>query len=1047
MQKSSLESESNTSGLVAWFVKNHVAANILMMLFIFGGILSVIGMRSETFPSIDPKLITISVTYPGATPYEIATSITKRAEEALIGIDGIKRISSKASEGNGLIKISLEDFADPDDVYSDVETTINSLSNFPPENAERPVITKVRVTPSVMTIALHGQVEEESLKYWAETIEDEIRQLPGVSLVDISGIRQSQISVEISEFNLRKYGLNLEDIDRAIKSQSRDTPAGSIESRQGEILLRIQDKKYNGFDIEKIIVKSLPNGSLVTIGDIGDVIDGFEDINLISKFNGENAAFIEVKRSESDDTLKVDKVIKEYLSTVKLPNGLKISIAKDETTVLKDRISLMVRNGILGFMLVFLILLLFLDLKLAFWTSAAIPISFLGGLMIMQQLGFSINMITLFALIVVLGIVVDDGIITGESIFEAQSKDSSPSAVLKGVNAVIAPVTIGVMTTMAAFAPLIFSTGTLGQIVSVIPVVVISILFISLIEAYFILPSHLSNPTLWSRGIVADVRNYVAKKLEYFVDIIFIPFVKKAVDFRYITLAIFIGLILFTFALVKTGVIRFVFFPQIESDRITIEVNMIKGTPFKLTKDTLLKIEQAIVDVRDNIDSNRENSSFKSMAMSIGATSSGSSPFKNSGTNNGNHLGEIRIRLVSSDFREYSASQIESMIRKKIGLLTDVESITYKSSLIGDNPDVEIELTYPEEGILKVIADELKSKISVIQGTREIMDNFQDGKSEYVFKINERGNAIGLTPDYLGRQLRAAYFGLEAQRFQRGKSEVRVYVRYPKDERESLVALQNMHIRLANGKEIPLSSVATIKKQMGFSQIKSVNGRQVISVTSDVDIDQTTPNDVIKILEEEVMPSLKLKYPRLKYSFEGESREQKEDLSSLGRNMMIALLLIYVILGAQLRSYAQPIVIMLSIPFGVVGAILGHLLLGYDLTFISMFGIVALTGVVINDSVVLIDYLNKQHLLGLSMYDSAIAAVQRRFRPILLTTLSTSLGLLPILLETSLQAKFLIPMVISLATGIIFATLIILLLVPCLVIVVEDLKNLFRLNS
>lgn len=1042
MQKTALKGESNTNGLVAWFVNNHVAANILMMLFIFGGILSVLGMRSETFPSIDPKLITISVSYPGATPYEVATSITKRAEEALIGIDGIKRISSKASEGSGLIKVHLEDFADPDDVYNDVETTISSLSNFPPENAERAIITKVKVTPSVMSIALHGDVEEESLKYWAETIEDEIRQLPGVSLVETSGIRQSQISVEISEFDLRKYGLNLEDIDRAIKNNSKDTPAGSIESNQGEILLRVQDKKYNGHDIEKIVVKSLSDGSVVTIGDIGNVIDGFEDINLISKFDGENAAFIEVKRSESDDTLKVDKVIKEYLSKVTLPNGLKISIAKDETTVLKDRISLMVRNGILGFMLVFLILLLFLDLKLAFWTSAAIPISFLGGLMIMQQLGFSINMITLFALIVVLGIVVDDGIITGESIFEAQSRDSSSSAVLKGVNSVVAPVTIGVMTTMAAFAPLIFSTGTLGQIVSVIPVVVISILFISLVEAYLILPSHLSNPTLWSRGVVADIRNFVAKKLEYFVNIIFIPFVKNAVNFRYITLAVFIGLILFAFGLVKTGIIRFVFFPQIESDRITIEVNMIKGTPFKLTKDTMLKIERAVVDVRDNIDKNRENSSFKSIAMSIGATSSGSSPFKNSRTNNGNHLGEIRIRLVSSDFREYSASQIESMIRKKVGHLTDVESITYKSSLIGHNPDIEIELTHPEERILKIISDELKSKISTIQGTREIMDNFQDGKSEYVFKINERGHAIGLTPAYLGRQLRSAYFGLEAQRFQRGKSEVKVYVRYPKEERESLVALQNMQIRLANGKEVPLSSVAIIKKQMGFSQIKSVNGRQVITVTSDVDIEQITPNDVIKVLEEKVMPSLKLKYPRLEYSFKGESREQKEDLSSLGRNMMIALLLIYVILGAQLRSYAQPIIIMLSIPFGVVGAIFGHLLLGYDLTFISMFGIVALTGVVINDSVVLMDYLNKQHLLGHSMYDSAIAAVQRRFRPILLTTLSTSLGLLPILLETSLQARFLIPMVISLATGIIFATLIILLLVPCLVIVVEDLKKL-----
>ena len=328
MQKKLRKGESNTNGLVAWFVNNHVAANILMMLFVFGGILSVIGMRSETFPSIDPKLITISVVYPGATPYEVATSITKRAEEAVIGIEGIKRISSRASEGNALIKVQLEDFANADDVYNDVETTISSLSNFPPENAERVTITKVKVTPSVISIALHGNVEEESLKYWAEIIEDEIRELPGVSLVDISGIRKSEISVEISEFDLRKYGLNLEDINRAIKSQSRDTPAGSIESSQGEILLRVQDKKYNGIDIEKIIVKSLPDGSAITIGDIGKVIDGFEDINLISKFNGENAAFIEVKRSESDDTLKVDKVIKEYLSNVKLPNGLKISIAK-----------------------------------------------------------------------------------------------------------------------------------------------------------------------------------------------------------------------------------------------------------------------------------------------------------------------------------------------------------------------------------------------------------------------------------------------------------------------------------------------------------------------------------------------------------------------------------------------------------------------------------------------------------------------------------------------------------------------------------------------
>jgi len=1047
MHKKSRKVESGLSSIIAWFLGNPVASNILMMFFILGGILSVSSMRTETFPTIDPRLITISVSYPGATPQEVSTSITKRAEEALIGVDGIKRISSKASEGRGTIKIELQDFANSDDVYSDVETIVNSLNNFPPENAQRPVITKVRVTPEVMTLALHGDIEEDSLKYWAETIEDELRQLPGVSLTNIDGIRNSQISVEISEFALRKYGLNFEDINTAIKSHSKDTPAGSIESNRGEVLLRVQDKKYTGFGLESVIVKHMSDGSVVTIGDIGKVIDGFDDVNLISKFNGEKSAFIQIKRSQSDDTLKVASIIKKYLSEVKLPKGLKISVSNDETSVLKDRISLMLRNGILGFMLVFLILLIFLDLKLAFWTSLAIPISFLGGLMLMHQMGYSINMITLFALIVVLGIVVDDGIIIGESIFEAQSKDNSSHAVMNGVNAVIAPVTIGVITTMAAFAPLIFSTGTLGQIIGVIPVVVISILFISLIEAYFILPSHLSNSTLWSSGYIAKIRDAMTLRLKYFVEVKFIPFVKKAMKFRYITLAIFMVILLLTLGLVKSGLVRFVFFPQIESNRITIEVTMVRGIPFSVTKTTLLKIEEAAMDVRNDIDKNRNNSSFRSISVNIGSISTGNSPFKNGGSTHDNHLGEVRIQLVPSDFREYSSSEIESMIRKKIGNLTDVDNIAYKSSLIGGEADISIELAYPNETTLSIIADELKAQMTNINGTREVADDLQDGKEEYVLKINEKGRAIGLTPAYLGKQLRNAYFGLESQRFQRDNSEIIVYIRYPKIERENLDTLQNMQIKLSDGKEVPLSSVAMIDKKTGFSEIKSVNGRQIIGVTANVNLDDTTPGAVISVLENEVLPRLKLKYPSLKYSFEGESREQKEDISTLGRNMTMALLIIYIILGAQLRSYLQPIIIMLSIPFGVVGAILGHILLGYDLTFISMFGMVALTGVVINDSVVLIDYINKQYLLGNSIYDSVISAIHRRFRPILLTTLSTSLGLMPMLLETSLQAQFLIPMVISLATGIVFATAIILLLVPCLVMVVEDIKNLFRFNS
>ena len=517
-------SQDNSKSLIGWFANNHVAANILMLLFIVGGLAAVANMRTETFPQIDPRLITVTVAYPGATPYEVADSITNRVEESLIGIQGVDRITSTASEGIGIISVNLEDFANAEDVYNDVETAVNGLVQFPPEDAERPRIVKAKIQPNVMNLALHGDVPEETLKFWAETIEDELRLMDGVAKTGLRGIREYEISIEISESTLRRYGLTLQDIGNAINNFSLDVPAGTVESNQGDILLRIQERRYIGQEFEKIIIRTLPDGSRLYLGDVGKVVDGFEDINLVSRFNGEPAAFIDVARNDTDDTLTVANAVKDYLETVELPPGLTLSIQQDRTIILKERISLMLRNAILGFMLVFLILLLFLDLKLAFWTSAAIPISFLGGMLILSLLGFSMNMITLFALIVVLGIVVDDAIIVGESIYEAQEnareenadEERKNKAVLKGVRDVLAPVTVGVTTTMAAFAPLIFSTGTLGQIIMVIPVVVISILFISLLEAYFILPSHLSNPNRWSKGVMRTLRNKICKRSEQF---------------------------------------------------------------------------------------------------------------------------------------------------------------------------------------------------------------------------------------------------------------------------------------------------------------------------------------------------------------------------------------------------------------------------------------------------------------------------------------------------------------------------------------------------
>lgn len=1029
-------------GLIDWFAHNNVAANILMIFFILGGIISLKNMRTETFPSIDPKLITVSVKYPGATPYEIAKSITSRVEEEIVGIDGVKRVSSNAIEGIGTVSVEIQDFIDGDKVYDDVETAVNSLADFPPQNAEKPIIKKARITPNVLTLVIYGDVDEKSLKYWSKSIEDEIKNLKEVALTQIRGIRDYQISIEIAEKNLRKYNLSLEEISQKISAFSTDIPAGTVEAKNGDILFRVMEKRYNKAEFENIIIKNLNNGAKLKLKDVANIVDGFDDVNLISKFKGKKAAFIDVRRSDSEDTLTVAKEVKKYLSKLQTPNNIFVELQRDETVVLKDRVSLMLRNGVVGYMLVFVILLFFLDLKLAFWVSMAIPISFLGGILIMNFMGLSINMISLFAFIVVLGIVVDDGIVVGENIFEEQEKGGDDKyQVVKGVKKVIAPVTIGVLTTIAAFAPLIFSTGTLGQIIKIIPLTVIPILLISLFEAYFILPSHLSNPTKWSRGILSDIRNKVDIYLDKFINKFLIKLVAKAIKFRYLTIAIFLSVAILTSGLVKSGIIRFIFFPQVEGDEVIINVETPQGTNFNTTKLLLLEIENEIENIRKEIET--ESRVFENVVTLIGEISNSNSPMVLSSKNSANNKGQIKIQLLPSGYRNYSSFEIETMIRKRIENLPNIESLEFQSSPIGEEADIEIELSHNDEKKLKSATNFLKNEIAKINGTKEVKDSFEEGKEEYVFELNDKGLALGLTPQDIGKTLRNSYFGLETQRIQRGEFEVIVYVRYPKSERESIDTIKKTRVRIGD-KELALQDIANIRKRQGYSIIESVDGHRVTTVSSDVDPKITTPNDVIKVIKNEIFPQLNQRYNNLKFSFEGESRDQQEDLDSLGRNMLIALMIIYILLGSQLRSYIQPIIIMVAIPFGVVGAILGHLLLGYDLTFISMFGIVALCGVVVNDSVVLLDYINYQIKIGTTTIESCILGVKRRFRPILLTTLSTCLGLTPILFEQSFQAKFLIPMVISLATGIIFATPIILILVPCLVNAIEDLKSLIR---
>jgi len=1032
------DQDAQPKGLVAWFAHNHVAANIIMLFLIIGGIFAVLNMRSETFPSIDPKMITVTVPFPGSTPFEVEDAITSRVEEAVMGIDGVKRVTSTAQEGAGVVQIELEDFANPNDVRNDVETEIDRLADFPPEDAEDPVIVKLKPTPPVITLALYGDVPEKTLKYWGEKISEDMIREAGVSLVDLSGDRDYEISIEVPEFQLRKHQLSLDEVAQAVQRFSVDLPAGTLETESGDILLRVQEKGETGKTFEDIVIRSNPDGSLLRLRDIAIIKDGFEDQELLNTYNGQRAILIDIKRSEAQDTLKVEKAVQAYLKELELPAGMNIAIWESRTDVLKDRINLLARNAILGYALVFLVLLLFLDLKLAFWTSMGIPISFLGGLMIVYFMGLSINMITLFALIVVLGIVVDDAIVTGESIFNRQQKgDTNLDASVRGVKDVMAPVTIGVLTSVAAFAPLLYVTGTLGQILQHIPVVVISILLISLVEAFLILPAHLSSSKRWSVGILADIRDKFSDFLEKFTDNILLPLVRLALKLRYASLAAFVAVLIIVAGVIQGGLIRFVFFPQIEGDEVTISLTMPVGTPFDVTKEDALDILEAAEDVESEIG----DDIYKGIMLTVGSTSQEAGPGTAGGGSSGNHLAQLRILLVGSDERSVSAKEVEQKIREKVGDIPGAEELSFESGLVRAGADLNIQLAHSNADILEEAADRLKNEMQNIDGVIEVADSLKPGKREYVFELKPAGLAAGLTPAEVGRQLRNTFYGYEVQRIQRGRTELKVMVRYPEDARNSLNALYDMRIRLPGGEEAPLKAMVDIREQTGYATIERANRKRIASITADVNAAQITPGEANAAVFANIIPKLQEDYPDLSVSVEGEARDRQEDLQALGNNMLIAMMLIFVLLGALLQSYIQPLVIMAVIPFGIIGAAIGHLLLGYNLSFISFFGMVALTGVIVNDSVVMIDYFNKRRKEGGDLMEMLIESVQRRFRPILLTTMTTSFGLLPILMETSLQARFLIPMAISLAFGLIFGTLILLFLVPVLVAITEDVKG------
>lgn len=1050
------EPEKKITGPLAWFAHNHVAANLLMLLIITGGIISILKVKIEIFPDMSLDVVTVTVPYLGASPTEVEEGVCIRVEEAISGVEGIKKLRSTANEGAGTVTAEIEEFADARRVLDDIKAGVDRIITFPAET-EKPIVSEVMTRNRVVSIVIYGEVSERTLKQLAEQMRDDLTAMPNISQVDVSGVRRYEISIEVPERNLRRHNLTFDQVAAAVAGSSLDLPGGSVKTQGGEILIRTKGQKYTGGEFEDIVVITRNDGTKLYLSDIATIIDGFEDSDVAMRFDNKPAVTLQVFRVGEQGVLDISRTLNKYIEEQKpvLPEGISVATWFDRSLMLQSRMGLLLRNAMIGLTFVFLCLALFLDLRLAFWTTMGIPISFMGAFWVMPYLGGSINMISLFGFILSLGIVVDDAIVVGENIFSYRQKGMGHvEAAITGVKEMTAPVVMAVLTTAIAFSPLLYIAGIMGKFIRVIPMVVISVLMFSLVEALLILPAHLSSGGKISTERtklrpIGRLQKFIRGKLDHFIYGKFSKFVEFAVGWRYVTLAVGIFILFCAVGYVASGRMKFVMLPKIDADNVWATLTMPQGTSVDQTREVVKYIEAAAEKVRVDLDKDNSPiapSIFKHVATDIGAQpfSSGGDggPVDDAAGGGGAHLAEVNIELLSSEERTITSTEVAKRWRNEVGSIPGISSLTFTSSLFTAGDAINIEMSHRDFDTLLAAAEKLKLALAEYDGVTDIDDSFEPGKLELKLALKEEGRTLGFNLADLARQARQGFYGEEVQRVQRGRDDVRVMVRYPIDERKSIADIENVRLRLKDGTEVPFGKAATISMGRGYASIRRADRRRVVNVTADVDSKVANATEINHNLFADVLPKIRNDYPGLVYKLEGEQREQRETAVSLFTSVAIALLAIYALLAVQFKSYIQPTIIMSAIPFGLVGAIIGHIIMGFDLSMLSIFGIVALTGVVVNDSLIMIDLINRERSEGIEIHQVIRDSATRRFRPIILTTMTTFIGLVPMILEKSLQARFLIPMAVSLAFGIVFATSITLLLVPSLYMILEDVKGL-----
>jgi len=1043
--------------IIRWFITNTVAANLLMIFIIIAGFFTLSRLRMEVFPDIAIPIINVSVIYPGSSPEDVEESICVKIEEQVQGINGIKKITSTSNEGYGSVNVEVENGYDLDEVKDEVKSKVDGITSFP-DGAEKPTIRSFEGQPEVITIAVHGRIDEASLLSIAEGIREEVSDLPSITQTRL-GKKPREISIEVSEETLQKYGLSFDFISNRIRASSMDVPGGAIETYDGEILIRSKGQAYTGEDFGSIPVLSMPDGSTLLLRDISDIKDGFQDVEYDIKFNSEPAYLIRVYRTGDQNALDIAENVHNYLKEKRptMPPGISLSSMKDESVILRGRIDLLVENAALGLSLVLVVLALFLKPKLAGWVSLGIPISFMGGFWLLPIFDVSINMISLFTFILVLGIVVDDAIVVGENIHIFRKRGlKGPDAALEGAYQVAKPVIFAVLTTMVTFSPMILVEGALGKVWRIIPVVTIVVLIFSLIESLTILPAHLAHLkedspiknnyfSKWWNGVQGSIHD----RLQMFIKNTYTPVLEWALKNRATTISIAISTFILSLGIVASGFLKFNFFPPLEADIVIATVEYPEGTPVSITKEGLERIEESAFKLKDSLeDSYPEQKIFINMVSTAGdqpiKTQSARGPGNLDATFFGSHLAECVIELAPGEERPISTVEISKIWRDLTGPIPGVKQVEFESDLFSTGPPIEIKLSSVSREDLKKVTSILKDKLQTYAGVFDIKDSFSAGKDEIKLTLRPEAQNYGITMSSLARQVRQAFYGDEVQRIQRGRDEIKVFLRYPKNERVSLNNLEQMNVRVGNNIEVPLGQVAQGELASGYSTITRTDRKRSINIVADVDLTKANANEILSKFEKDHISPLLKDYPSVNYSFEGEQREQRDTLGSLFKNFALALFVVYVLLAVPFKSYLQPLIIMSAIPFGFTGAVIGHLIMGMNLAVLSIIGIVALSGVVVNDSLVMVDFINRyKREDGKSNLEAAMAAGPRRFRPILLTSVTTFVGLFPLLIEKSVQAKFLVPMAISLAFGVLFATLITLILVPTSYMVIEDIKGVF----